>query len=190
MHFWSLWVLFMYLRNQRNLMCSLLYLNTNSSHSEVVMVILVVGHWLVILWLVFHICPSLHRCICCRPWCWSCLQLFSQDGWSMDSKWLVRLGTTVEKFLWKSNSSAICSSNSGKLKECNYQIDQPEIYDDFKINLQWKLLMTKKVALLSSSVFKIWYISLPYQISSYNQWSNLTFNEKLSAQCCIRNYPS
>ena len=56
--------------------------------------------------------PSVLRCLCCRLRCRSGLQLFSQDGWSMDSKRFVCSWAKVEKFLWKPNCNTVCSQNS------------------------------------------------------------------------------
>ena len=56
--------------------------------------------------------PSLLRCLCCRLRCRSGLQLFSQDGWSMDSEWFVCSWAKVEKFLWKPYCNTVCSQNS------------------------------------------------------------------------------
>ena len=56
--------------------------------------------------------PSLLRCLCCRLRCRSGLQLFSQDGWSMDSERFVCSWAKVEKFLWKPNCNTVCSQNS------------------------------------------------------------------------------
>ena len=56
--------------------------------------------------------PSVLRCLCCRLRCRSGLQLFSQDGWSMDSKRFVCSWAKVEKFLWKSYGNTVCSQNS------------------------------------------------------------------------------